>query len=199
MRAAAKIYDAISSDELLLEHARMLDGTAYCALVERYSDAVYTIARNMCPTLRDAEDVLHQAFVDAWRNLRTLPAGARFGTWQYGIAMNTALSYRERNRRSAPCSLETLLPSFDPSGRLVLADHRSPDLPESSPAPIEITGLLREALECIDDRVRAAFVLRDLLHLTAEEAAVVLRTTPKVIRRDAHRARLLLRGFIERL
>src|SRR4051812_12082015 len=150
MLPALKIDDAIASDELLLEQARMLDGAAFCALADRYGDAVYMIARNMCPTLREAEDVLHRVFVDAWRNLRTLPAGARFGTWLYGIAMTTALSYRERNRRSAPCSLETLLPSFDPSGRLVTPEHSSSDFLESSPAPIEITGLLREALECID-------------------------------------------------
>jgi DNA-directed RNA polymerase specialized sigma24 family protein len=113
--------------------------------------------------------------------------------------MKTALDHRERDRRSAPGSLETLLPEFDASGRLVVTEHRFPDLFEGSPASIEVTGLLREALEYIDDRVRAAFVLRDLLQLTAEEAAVILRTSPKAIRRDAHRARLLLRGFIDRL
>jgi len=47
-----------------------------------------------------------------------------------------------------------------------------------------MTGLLREALECIDDRSRGAFVLRDLLLLPIEEVADILQTSPQAVRRD---------------
>jgi DNA-directed RNA polymerase specialized sigma24 family protein len=58
-------------------------------------------------------------------------------------------------------------------------------------------GLLREALDCIDDGVRAAFVLCDLADVPAEDAADILRIPPGVVRRRIHRARLMLRGFLD--
>jgi DNA-directed RNA polymerase specialized sigma24 family protein len=76
---------------------------------------------------------------------------------------------------------------------------RWPELDGSSPERPEITGLLREALECVDEPIRAAFVLHDLVQLPVEEAAVILQTSPQAVRRGAHRTRLLLRGFIDRL
>jgi DNA-directed RNA polymerase specialized sigma24 family protein len=89
-----------------------------------------------------------------------------------------------------------LLPVFDVDGGLEWAEFAAI---ETDGVAFDRAALLRSALECIDDHVRAAFVLRDLLQICAEEAAVVLHTTPKAIRRDVHRARLLLRGFVERL
>ena len=64
---------------------------------------------------------------------------------------------------------------------------------------MKLGGLLGEALECMDEPTRAAFVLRDLLDLPLEEAAAVLETSPAAAGRDAHRARLMLRGFLDRL
>jgi DNA-directed RNA polymerase specialized sigma24 family protein len=61
---------------------------------------------------------------------------------------------------------------------------------------MELTGLLREALDFLDDDVRAAFVLCDLVDLPAEEAAAILKTSPERVRQNAHRARLLLQGFL---
>jgi DNA-directed RNA polymerase specialized sigma24 family protein len=58
---------------------------------------------------------------------------------------------------------------------------------------------LRGALDCVDDQARATFVLRDLLELPSDEVAAILRTSPEVVRNDAHRLRLMLRGFIDQL
>jgi DNA-directed RNA polymerase specialized sigma24 family protein len=89
-----------------------------------------------------------------------------------------------------------LLPVFDGARRLVASQGRwsEADLEE-----MEISGLLREALECLEDKTRAAFVLRDLLDLPLEEAGAVLEISPVAAGREAHRARLMLRGFIARI
>jgi DNA-directed RNA polymerase specialized sigma24 family protein len=75
---------------------------------------------------------------------------------------------------------------------------RSPGIDCSFAGPV-VTGLLREALECIDDQARAVFVLRDLLQIPVDEAAAILQTSPQLVLRDAHRVRLMLRGFIDGL
>jgi RNA polymerase sigma-70 factor, ECF subfamily len=191
-----QLDDSVARDEALVERARGGSGAAFAALVDRHREGAYAIASNMCATPRDVEDVLQQAFLSAWREVDSLPSGARFTTWLYRIAMNTALEHRQRHPRHPSLSLEAFLPAFDREGRPVVSQGRWSELDAGSPEPFEITGLLREALECIDDRVRAAFVLRDLVQLLPEEAAAILQTSPQAVRLDAHRARLMLRGFI---
>ena len=113
--------------------------------------------------------------------------------------MKTALAERQRDPRRASGSLEPFLPGFDRASRLVPSNGRRPELDGSSSEPIQITGLLREALECIDDQTRGAFVLRDLLLLPVDEVAAILQTSPQAVRRDEHRARLMLCGFLNQL
>ena len=191
-----QLDDSPVSDDTLAERARSGSGAAFAALVRLHGEAVYAIARNMSVTARDAEEVLQQTFLSAWRDLGSLPAGMSFTTWLYGIAMKTALAYRQAHRHSPWGSLEGLLPAFDRAGRLVATPGRWPELDGNSPEPVAVTGLLREALECIDDPTRAVFVLRDLVQLPVEEVATILETSPQGVLRDAHRASLMLRGFI---
>jgi RNA polymerase sigma-70 factor (ECF subfamily) len=167
--------------------------------VTRHSDAVYSIARNLSATTRDAEEVLQQAFLAAWRQVHCVPDGARIATWLYGIAVKTALAHRQRNRRKRSCSLESFLPAFDEAGHLLPGKRASPELDGNSVGRVEVTGLLREALECVDDHTRAVFVLRDLLELPVDETAAIMEVSPQAVQQDAHRMRLMLRGFIDQL
>jgi len=194
-----QLDDGMALDTALADRARRGSGAAFAVLTTRHRDAVYAIARNMCATVRDAEQVLQQAFLAAWEELGSFPAGTKFTTWLYGIAMKAALGHRQSDRRSPSCSLEPFLPAFDSAGCVVESKGRWPELDGSSSEPIQITGLLREALECIADETRGAFVLRDVLRLPVDEVAAVLETSPAAVRRDAHRARLMLRGFIDQL
>jgi RNA polymerase sigma-70 factor (ECF subfamily) len=199
MISSKYLDDSVASDQILADRARKGSGAAFAALVTRHREAVYAIMRNMCATSGEAEQALQQAFLSAWRELGSFPGGARFTTWLYGIAMKTALERRQREGRRSSGSLEPFLPGFDRAGRLVASKGRRPELDGSSSGPFEMTGLLREALECIDDRSRGAFVLRDILLLPVEEVAAILQTSPQAVRRDGHRARLMLSGFVSQL
>ena len=183
-----------SIDQALVERVRQGSGVAFAALVARHRDTVYRIARNMCATSTDAEEAIRQTFLSAYRDLGSLRSDGRFRTWLYGIAMKTALAERKAASRVPVGSLEALLPSFDHTGRLAKPAGEWPDIER-----LEVTGVLREALEFIDDGVRAAFVLCDLAGLPVDEAAAVLHAPPTAIRQRVHGARLLLRGFLERL
>jgi RNA polymerase sigma-70 factor (ECF subfamily) len=107
----------------------------------------------------------------------------------YGLAMKAALAKRQPRRGNPLASLPP-------------ADERLAALGEQWPAALarleqmELTALLREALEYLDEDARAAFVLRDLVDLPAEEAAAILETSPQRVRHSAHRARLMLHGFL---
>jgi RNA polymerase sigma-70 factor (ECF subfamily) len=199
MISSEYLDDSLASDEMLADRARRGSGAAFAALVTRHREAVYAIARNMCATSGEAEEALKQAFLSAWRELGSFAAGAKFTTWLYAIAMRSALEHRRRDGRRSSGSLEPFLPGFDRAGRLIARNGRRSELDGGSSGPIEITGLLREALECIDDQTRGAFVLRDLLQLPVDEVAAILQTSPQAVRRDGHRARLMLSGFVNQL
>jgi RNA polymerase sigma-70 factor (ECF subfamily) len=180
-------------DEALAALVRAGSAATFALLVTRYRRAVWVIARNLCARPRQAELVLQQTFLSVWRDASAFPPGATFAICLYRVAVRNALARRARDDRK-PCSLEPSLPAFDPEGRPVASEGRWSELEE-----MKLGGLLHEALECMDDTTCAAFVLRDLLDLTREEAAAVLDISPAEIGRDAHRGRSMLRGFLDRV
>jgi RNA polymerase sigma-70 factor (ECF subfamily) len=183
-----------AADEQLVERVRHGSGAAFAALVARHRDTVYLIARNMCATSSDAEEAIRQTFLAAYRDLGSLQSSSGFRTWLYGIAMKTAQAGGKGARPVPGSWLEPLLPHFDQAGRLPAPASEWPDLERA-----RITGVIREALECIEPGLRAAFVLCDLAELPVDEAAAILHISPSTIRQRVHRARLMLRGFLQRL
>ncbi len=189
--------DGDGCDDVLAERARRGDVAAFSTLVGRYREPAYVIVQNMFASPRDAAEVTQQVFLRLHDALPSWPGSPAFATYLYGIAMKTALVRRLQDRRSRPCSLESFLPRFDPDGRLVSSRWLDPGA--STLEQIETGAVLREAFEFMDDAVRAAFVLRDVLELPTDEVAAVLETSSKDICRRVHRARLMLRGLLDRL
>jgi RNA polymerase sigma factor (sigma-70 family) len=195
--AEASVLPDDVSDEDLAELTRRGSGAAFSFLVARYRQPVYVIARNMFASPTDAADVTRQTFLRLHRRIASQRAVAPFRASLYGIAVKTAMARRLRDRRRPLCSLDSFLPRFDREGRVVL---RSGPWPDDGPfGSIEITVALREALEFIDDDIRVAFVLRDVLELSVDEVSAVLETSPDQVQQRTHRARLMLRGLLERM
>jgi len=172
--AETNIEVDFDSEAAIVESAGQGDGEAFSLLVARYRDPVYVIARNLLAATADVADVTQDTFATAFCTLRKKPRQKPFKSWLYGIAAQKALRRRHRNGRPAPGTS---------------ADVR----------PKDVTLVLREALEFMDEPTRAAFVIRDLLDLPVDDAAAVLETSPEEIRQQTHRARLLLRGLLERV
>lgn len=92
-------------------------------------------------------------------------------------------------------SRESLLPQFDAAGRLIAPGGDWSELAERP----DLSARIREGLEHLDDRDRAAFVLRVVYQVPLEEAAELLRIPPAELRERSHRACLTLTGFLARL
>jgi RNA polymerase sigma-70 factor (ECF subfamily) len=159
------------TDEILAERSRRGSGRAFAKLVARHCDAVYRIAHNICTSADAAEEVTRQAFLSAYRRARSRPSEASFRTWLYGIAVRMAV----RQRRGA--TRTSAVQAGDVS---------------------DLAMFLREALDCVDDEARAAFVLCDLVDLPPEDASAILQVPLSAVRRRAHRARLLICGLLDR-
>lgn len=69
------------------------DTSAFNYFVETYQDMAVTIAYRICENRQDAEDIVQNAFVKAYHNLRTFRSDSKFSTWFYRIVYNTALTH----------------------------------------------------------------------------------------------------------
>jgi RNA polymerase sigma factor (sigma-70 family) len=89
---------------------RILDGdtSGYAVLVERYKDLAFTIAYRILGKREDAEEVVQDAFVKAFRNLHSFRQKAKFSTWLYRIIYNTAIS-KHRQKKTGWQSIEDVI------------------------------------------------------------------------------------------
>src|SRR6059036_299490 len=89
------------SDETAVARARTGDADAFRALVERHSRALFRLAYRMTGNEQDAEDVVQESMLRAYRQIGKFDERATFGTWLYRIATNCSLDLvRSRKRRS---------------------------------------------------------------------------------------------------
>jgi RNA polymerase sigma-70 factor (ECF subfamily) len=145
--------------------------------------------------------VLQETFLQVYRHLASFRGDAQFATWLYRIATNAALMLRRALARRPSEPLDSFLPRFDGNG--VLA---------ATPAELQVAACAeelldrhllaekaREAIARLPDSYRDAFVLRDLEELPTADVAQILGIEPAAVRQRVHRARLMLRGYLNDL
>lgn len=92
------------NDSQLISQVKAGKVDAFKSLVERHQDYVFTLCYRVLGNREDAEEVTQDSFVKAFNGLSSFQGQAKFTTWIYRIAMNTAISYRRKKR----LPLETL-------------------------------------------------------------------------------------------
>src|SRR3984885_11653665 len=125
------------TDQAFVTKARAGDADAYRVLVERHSRALFRLSFRMTGNEQDAEDVVQESFLRAYRQLGNFDERATFGTWMYRIASNCSLDMvRARKRRNdhlAPTEGENM---EDPMAQLVSHDP--------TPERMTLSGEVRE-------------------------------------------------------
>jgi RNA polymerase sigma-70 factor (ECF subfamily) len=188
------------SDEILAARAAAGDTAAFETIVSRYQARVFRLACRLTSDT-DAPDVLQETFLQIYRHLSSFRGDAQFGTWVYRIATNAALMHRRAAARRPTESLETYLPQFDADGT------HTPE-PEQLQVVSRADELLdrrtlaqkaREVIARLPDGYREAFVLRDLEEMPTAQVALTLGIEPAAVRQRVHRARLMLRGYLNDL
>ena len=186
------------SDETLASRAAAGDDHAFETIVRRYQARVYRLAGRLTSET-DAPDVLQETFLQVHRHLPSFRGDARFSTWLYRIATNAGLMHlRARARRPAE-PLDAFLPAFDAAGRhcSTPAQLRVVSQAEELIDRQALADRAREGLSLLPDLYREAFVLRDLEEMPTADVAEVLGIEPAAVRQRVHRARLLLRGYLQ--
>ena len=186
------------SDESLAARAAAGDAASFAAIVGRYQHRVYRLACRLT-TETDAADILQETFLRVFRGLSSFRGEARFSTWLYQIATNVCLMHRRSQARRPTESLDPFLPRFDADG----GHDATPDAlrvvcrAEELLDRTTLASKARGGLARLPEIYRDAFVLRDLENLSSQEVADLLGIDAAAVRQRVHRARLMLRGFLE--
>jgi RNA polymerase sigma-70 factor, ECF subfamily len=164
---------------------------AYAELVDRYSATVYNLALRMMGDRHEAEEVLQETFISAFRAVNRFEGRSQLGTWLYRIAYNAALM-RLRKRRLPTTSIDE--PIWTEEGDAIprqLVDWR--ELPDDRALTRELRDALDTAVATLPETLRSVFVLRDIEGLSTAEVSEVLGLTETNVKVRLHRARLALR------
>lgn len=184
-------------DAEVVARARGGDDEAFRALVECHSRALFRLAWRITGSEQDAEDVVQDTFIKAYRNLGAFESRANFGTWLRRIATNGALDIarsRKRWREATPPGErgESWIDPFDSiPGRLPAPDH----ILEQG----DFQRRLRAAMAMLSPKERGAFVLRHFEHQTIEEIGRTMGIAENATKQSIFRAVRKLRRALEPL
>jgi len=189
MSSIAAFEGAEQDDAEVIRQVLQGNTAMFELLMRRYNERVYRAARAIVRDEQETEDVMQQAYVNAFMHLRQYNGSAQFSTWLTRIAINESLA---RVRRQ---------------GRYEVFDEDVSNVePFMSPGPSEnperqaFTGELRELLEwaidTLPDGMREVFVLREVEGLSTSEAAECLGVTEDVVKTRLSRGRAALRRVL---
>jgi RNA polymerase sigma-70 factor, ECF subfamily len=183
------------SDALAISRVRAGDDDAFRELVERHGRAVFRVAYRITGRTEDAEDVVQETFLRAYRQLDRFEARANLRTWLHRIATNCAVDLlRSRPKREVAEEPEALERAAGAAG-----DGLPP--PDRSLLGVQIKERLAGAMALLTEMERASFTLRHFEGLSIDEIAGMLGlktgATKHSIFRAVRKVRRELRPFIE--
>jgi RNA polymerase sigma-70 factor (ECF subfamily) len=182
------------TDAATVALARDGDSEAFRALVERHSRAVYRLAHRMTGSSQDAEDVVQETFLKAYRQLSRFESRANFSTWLHRIAVNCSIDLiRSRPHRESGHDAEDL----DQLGReSSVPRHASP---ERLMLSTEVQERVTRAMSSLSAMERAAFALRHFEGQSIDEISRALGLKTNATKHSIFRAVKKLRVALEPL
>lgn len=181
-------------DAAAVAKAKGGDEEAFQVLVERHGRAVYRLAYRMTGKAEDAEEVVQETLIRAYRQLTRFEARANFSTWLYRIGFNCAVDYlRARPHRETSEAHETLDMRSAPTGTTPSLD----DLVYAG----EISERVQVALNELSPQERAAFLMRHYHGSSIEEICAALGLKTNAAKHSIFRAvkkmRVALRPLVD--
>jgi RNA polymerase sigma-70 factor (ECF subfamily) len=172
--------DLQSIDEILKGHTM-----AFGNLVQKYQDRLFNSVSYMVGNTEDARDIVQEALIQAFLNLKTFKGSSAFYTWLYRIAYNVAAT--QRRRKQPKFSVEH---TRERTGTEPIDDHLGP----AEQSELDERGRqVRQGLAQLSEEHRTVLILREIDGCDYETIADILDLPIGTIRSRLHRARIELR------
>ncbi|WP_135556843.1 RNA polymerase sigma factor [Paenibacillus cymbidii] len=174
----------LAPDEELVARVRQGDPDAFRQLVEKHQTFVYGIAQQVVQRRETAEDIAQEVFLRLYRTIAGYRGEARFTTWLYRIAANTAADYMRRQRRRPGTVLLDRVKEW-------LGDRR--EEPEAAVLRKERQVSVQELLARLPEKYRLVLYLYHYRQLSYEEIGAICGLPVKTVETRLYRGRSMLK------
>ncbi|HLJ93140.1 MAG TPA: sigma-70 family RNA polymerase sigma factor [Gemmataceae bacterium] len=166
---------------------------AFGELVRRYQDRLYNCVYRLVDNEEDAQDIIQEAFLNAYQSLDRFKGDSQFFTWLYRIAFNASISLRRKHR--AALALKTGRMDAGVSEPL---DASESSRPEFALEKSEQERRIQQALQRLSPEHRMVLILKDMEGQKYETMAEILQVPIGTVRSRLHRARMEMRELLQR-
>ena len=179
---------AVLPDTEIVRKIREGETALFEVLMRRHNQRVYRAVRAVINEEADVEDVMQQAYINAFTHLDQFEERAQFSTWLIRIALNEA--FARRRKIKGPGSVVRIRLELDDDRRGDMDTLISPDAdPERQAYAEELRRVLEAAVEALPDNYRTVFMLRDIEGLSTSETGEGLGLGEEAVKTRLHRAR----------
>lgn len=186
------------SDVQIAQRIAAGDQRAFELMMRRYNRPLYRTARSIVKDDAEAEDVLQEAYLLAYRGIEKFRGDATLSTWLTRIVVNEAIARsRKTSRRATVIQLSGDTERHNETTEEDMSEATS-EQPERAALRAEMRRLLEKKIDDLPDAFRTVFVLRALEEMSVEETSVCLDVPEATVRTRFFRARSLLREALSR-
>jgi RNA polymerase sigma-70 factor (ECF subfamily) len=192
-KVASRVSAAVADEDLAAGLARHEESAVRETLL-RHNQRLYRLARSVLRNDHDAEDVLQQAYVQAFTHIGEFRGEAKLSTWLSRIVLNEAFGRLRQGRRAKAVTAAATREAD------VIAFPRPADAPdpERSLAQRQVQALLERVVDELPEAFRTVLVARVVEGMSVEETATLLGLKPETVKTRLHRARALVKADLER-
>jgi len=187
--AAAPVSALPDAD--IVRRVRAGDAGLFEILMRRHNQRIYRAARAVLKDESEVEDVMQQAYINAYTHLHQFEERSQFSTWLTRIALNAAFGRRKKIRLAA-----SVTENPDEHGELMETIRSAQPDPERQAYAGELHRVLEEAVDGLPDAYRTVFMLRDVEGLSTHETSDGLGLGEEAVKTRLHRARAMIRRAI---
>ncbi len=179
----------MTDEQLLIDRAQQGDGDAFRQLVERSNLNVYRLAYDMTGNRHDAEDLVQEVYIRAYRSLGNFRREAKWSTWLYRITINICLDHRNSKARKPLGYSESIGDDTESE----MPQGRARGTPDRETESSMIRENIERALSTLPPQERSVFVLRHYHDLPLKEIAETLQVAEGTVKSHLFRALQKLR------
>jgi RNA polymerase sigma-70 factor (ECF subfamily) len=182
-----RLYQQASlSDEQIIARVVAGETALFEELMRRHNQRVYRVARAIVKDEGEAEDVMQQAYLNAFAHLGQFAERAKFSTWLTRIVIHEALGRRRRTRPADQIANDSEVAAMS------RAESDEPS-PERQAYASELRRIVEESVDALPDSYRAVFMLREIEGLSTSETAEGLELGEEAVKTRLHRAKAIVR------
>jgi RNA polymerase sigma-70 factor (ECF subfamily) len=182
-------------DDLTLVHrAQQEDSGAYDELIRRYQERIYATVYHMTSNHEDANDLVQDTFIKAYRALKSFKGDSSFYTWVYRIAVNKTINFLKQRKNRVQMSLNDV--DFNAENDPDLVALVSDKTPRRDLNLLELQEKLNGALQKLSEHHRMVVTLHDIQGLSHEEIGKIMDCNVGTVRSRLFYARQQLQAYL---